>query len=79
MSFKIKMKKKTLAILCGIVLLFLLAIFFGLHILGPALDPITRDMVKIFLCGGGCGLLIGIWLGSKIERYIKKEESKHDL
>ena len=51
-----KMEKKTLWILCAVIVFVFLAVFFGLHVLAPLLDPVTRDMVKIFLCGAVCGL-----------------------
>ena len=33
-------------------------------------------MVKIFLCGAVCGLLPGLWIGSKLEKFFAKEENK---
>lgn len=69
-----KMEKKTITIICGILLFFLLALFYGFHILKPALDPVLWSMTKIFLCGTGCGLLPGIWIGIKIARAAQKKE-----
>lgn len=71
-----KMDKKTILIICVIIIFLLLAVFFGLHILAPALDPVVRDMTKIFVCGAVCGLLLGIWLGRLIERAYTKEKDK---
>lgn len=75
----VKMEKKTLLIICGIIAFFFLAVFFGLHILEPALDPVVRDMTKIFVCGAACGLLPGIWLGWKFGVAVRKEEEKGRL
>lgn len=72
-----KMEKKAVLIICGVIVFFFLAIIFGLHILSPALDPVVKDMTKIFLCGAACGMLPGIWLGRKIEKAFCKEEDKH--
>lgn len=63
-----KMDKKTILIILGIAVCLVLALIFGFHILWPVLDPVAADMIKIFSCGAGCGLLAGIWLGRKIER-----------
>ncbi len=71
-----KMEKKTLWILCAVIVFVFLAVFFGLHVLTPLLAPVTRDMVKIFLCGAVCGLLPGLWIGSKLEKFFAKEENK---
>ncbi len=71
-----KMEKKTLWILCAVIVFVFLAVFFGLHVLAPLLDPVTRDMVKIFLCGAVSGLLPGLWIGSKLEKFFAKEENK---
>ena len=69
----LNLDKKTLLILVGIILCLLLALIFGLHILWPALDPVATDMIKIFSCGAGCGLLAGIWVGRRIEREFGKK------
>lgn len=73
----INLNKKTLFIITGILVCLILAIVFGLHILWPALDPVTSDMVKLFSAGAGCGLFAGIWLGRLIERVVAKEEARH--
>lgn len=70
------MEKKTILIIAGIIITLFLAVFFGLHILEPALDPVVADMTKIFLCGAICGLLFGIWLGRKIALAVIKDEDK---
>lgn len=71
-----RFEKKTLLIIFGILCCLIAAVIYGLHILGPALDPISWDMIKIFLCGLICGILIGLWTGRKIERYIRKREDE---
>ena len=71
-----KMEKKTLWILCAVIVFVFLAVFFGLHVLAPLLDPVTRDMVKIFICGAVCGHLPGLWIGSNLEKFFAKEENK---
>lgn len=71
-----KMGKKTIAIIIGVAVCLVLAVWFGLHILAPALDPVVRDMIKIFFCGAGCGLLLGLWIGIKIEKITNKVEDE---
>lgn len=73
------MEKKTILIICVVIILVLLAIIFGLHILAPALDPIAFDMTKIFICGTICGLLIGVGLGIRVEKTVKKEEREYHI
>lgn len=70
----IKMDRKTIAIIAGILIFLFLAVFFGMHILWPALDPVMIDMTKIFFCGLACGLLAGFWLGRRFEREVQKKE-----
>lgn len=72
----VSMNKKTLAIICSLLLGLLLAILLGLHLLGHTLDPFIRDMTKIFVAGALCGLAAGIWLGMKLERAIRKDANR---
>lgn len=73
---KDKMEKKTLLIVCAVIVFFLLAVYFGVHILAPLLEPVSIDMIKIFICGVACGILPGIWLGWKMDKIFIKEEKK---
>lgn len=70
-----KMDTKTIMILIGIIICLGIAIFFGFHILWPALDPVAMDMIKIFCSGAGCGLLAGIWIGRRIERRFGEKKT----
>lgn len=70
-----KMEKKTILIIAGIIICLVLALFFGFHILWPALDPVAVDMTKLFFSGAGCGLLAGIWIGRRIEREFGKKKA----
>lgn len=63
-----KLDKKTILVIAGIAIFFLLALIFGFRLLMPALDPVAMDMIKLFCSGAGCGLLAGIWIGTRIER-----------
>lgn len=72
-----KLDIKTFLILGGIIICVLLAVIFGFHILWPALDPVATDMIKIFFAGAGCGLLIGIWIGRKLEKRFEKKGENH--
>lgn len=71
-----KIDKKTIMIVAGIIICLCLAIFFGFHILMPALDPVAMDMIKLFCSGAGCGLLAGIWIGRRIERKFGVKNSE---
>lgn len=75
---QIKLEKKTIMIICGILLFLLLALSYALHILKPLLDPVLWSMTKIFLCGAACGLLPGIWLGVKFTKAAPKRELEHE-
>lgn len=69
-------KTKTIGILAIVIFFLALAVIFGIHLLYPVLEPVSWDMIKIFLCGFVCGALPGLWVGRKIERAIKDHEEK---